>query len=71
MFDEGSMLDYYDLSTPRGKKNKQKNNLQGGERVKQKIFELTDITIPETISVKDLSTELKKTSSEIIKKLFG
>ena len=71
MFDEGSMLDYYDLSTPRGKKNKKKNMAQDGERVKQKIFELTDITIPETISVKDLSTELKKTSSEIIKKLFG
>ena len=68
--DEGTMLDYYDLSSTRGKKNKKKNNNQE-ERNKQKIFQLTEITIPETISVKDLSTELKKTSSEIIKKLFG
>ena len=68
--DEGTMLDYYDLSSTRGKKNKKKNIPQE-ERTKQKIFQLTEITIPETISVKDLSTELKKTSGEIIKKLFG
>ena len=70
MFTEGSMLDYYDLTTTRGKKGKKKI-VQGEERVKQKIFELTDITIPETISVKDLSIELKKNSGEIIKKLLG
>ncbi|MBO4816311.1 MAG: translation initiation factor IF-2 [Clostridia bacterium] len=70
MFDEGSMLDYYDLTTTRGKRGKKKA-IQGEERVKQKIFDLTDITIPESISVKDLSTELKKTSGEIIKKLLG
>ena len=70
MFDEGSMLDYYDLTTARGKKSKKKN-INQEERTKQKIFQLTEITIPESITVKDLSTELKKTSSEIIKKLFG
>ena len=70
MFDEGSMLDYYDLTTTRGKRGKKKI-VQGEERTKQKIFDLTDITIPESISVKDLSTELKKTSGEIIKKLLG
>ena len=70
MFDEGSMLDYYDLTTTRGKRNKKKvDNSQ--ERNKQKIFQLTEITIPESITVKDLSTELKKTSGEIIKKLLG
>ena len=70
MFTEGSMLDYYDLSTTRGKRNKKRND-NDETRNKQKIFELTEITIPETISVKDLSTELKKTSGEIIKKLLG
>ncbi len=70
MFDEGSMLDYYDLTTTRGRRNKKKVS-QSENRTKQKIFDLTDITIPETITVKDLSTELKKTSSEIIKKLLG
>ena len=74
MFNEGSMYDYYDLSTNRGRKNKkknQKNNASDEERNKQKIFKLTEITIPETISVKDLAMELKKTSSEVIKKLLG
>ena len=70
MFDEGSMLDYYDLTTTRGKRNKKKV-VNTEERNKQKIFQLTEITIPESISVKDLSTELKKTSGEIIKKLLG
>ena len=70
MYDEGSMLDYYDLTTTRGRRGKKKLQ-QGENRVKQKIFDLTDITIPETITVKDLSAELKKTSGEIIKKLLG
>ncbi len=73
MFNEGSMYDYYDLSTSRGRKNKKKNQKNGSEeeRNKQKIFKLTEITIPEIITVKDLAAELKKTSSEVIKKLLG
>ena len=74
MFSEqdGGMLDYYDLSTRRGKKNKKKNAKNAKEsESKQKIFKLTEITIPESISVKDLAAELKKTSSEVIKKLLG
>lgn len=68
---EGGMLDYYDLTTVRGKRNKKKTNREDNEPSKQKIFKLTEITIPETISVKDLAAELKKTSGEIIKKLLG
>ncbi len=73
MFDdqEGGMLDYYDLSKRRNKKNKKKNNIQEETRNKQKIFELTEITIPETITVKDLATEMKKTSGDVIKKLLN
>ena len=72
MFNEqdGGMLDYYDLTTDRGKKNKRKLQKEE-ERTKQKIFELTEITIPETITVKDLAAEMKKTSGEVIKKLFN
>ena len=72
MFDdqEGGMLDYYDLTTARGKRNKKKANKNQEERT-QKIFKLTEITIPESITVKDLAAELKKTSAEVIKKLFG
>ena len=68
---EDSMLDYYDLTTQRGRKGRKKNLKAGEERIKQKIFKLTEITIPETISVKDLATELKKTASEIIMKLMS
>ena len=67
---DGGMLDYYDLTTARGKRNKKKANKNEEER-KQKIFKLTEISIPETITVKDLAIELKKTSAEVIKKLFG
>ena len=66
---EGGMLDYYDLTTARGRKSKKKINK--GEESKQKIFELKEITIPETISVKDFAAEIKKTSGDVIKKLLG
>lgn len=68
---EGGMLEYYDLTTTRGRKNKKKSVKKDEERTKQKIFKLTEITIPETISVKDFAAEIKKTSSEVIKKLLG
>ena len=68
---EGGMLDYYDLTTARGRKNKRKLNKNDEERTKQKIFKLTEITIPEAISVKDFAAEIKKTTGEVIKKLLG
>lgn len=68
---EDSMLDFYDLTTGRGRKGKKKTTKAGEERTKQKIFKLTEITIPESISVKDLAMELKKTSSEVIMKLMS
>ena len=68
---EGGMLDYYDLTTARGRKNKKKANKNDTERTKQKIFKLTEITIPESISVKDFAAEIKKTTGEVIKKLLG
>ena len=73
MFDEqdGGMLDYYDLTTQRGKKGKKKASKNDESRNKQKIFKLEEITIPETITVKDFAAELKKTTAEVIKKLLG
>ena len=73
MFEDSSedgMLDYYDLTTQRGRKGKKKN-IKNEARNKQKIFKLTEITIPESISVKDLAAELKKTSGEVIMKLMS
>ena len=73
MFDEqdGGMLDYYDLTTQRGKKGRKKASKNDENRNKQKIFKLEEITIPETITVKDFAAELKKTTAEVIKKLLG
>ena len=73
MFDEqdGGMLDYYDLTTERGRKGKKKAPKANEERNKQKIFKLTEIEIPENITVKDLAAEMKKTTAEVIKKLLG
>ncbi len=73
MFDEqdGGMLDYYDLTTERGRRGKKRNNKNQEERNKQKIFKLTDIEIPESITVKDFAAEMKKTTAEVIKKLLG
>ncbi len=62
------MLDYYDLSTQRGRRSEKK--IKQENRTKQKIFKLTEITIPSTITVKDLASEMKITSSDVIKKLL-
>ena len=73
MFDDqdGGMLDYYDLTTQRGRRGKKKVQKGDEERNKQKIFQLTEIEIPETITVKDLAQEMKKTTADVIKKLLG
>ena len=70
MFSEGEMLDYYDLSNDR-RRGKKKSQKVAENKPKQKIFKLTEIEIPESITVKDLAAEMKITSSEVIKKLLG
>ena len=74
MFDdqEGGMLDYYDLSADRGRRKKKKNqNQEEKQPSKQKIFQLTEIEIPESITVKDFAAEIKKTTADVITKLLG
>lgn len=73
MFDDqdGGMLDYYDLTTERGRRGKKRKNQNDQDRNKQKIFKLTEIEIPENITVKDLAAEMKKTTADVIKKLLG
>ena len=58
---EGGMLDYYDLSEARNNRKKKKKD--NGHQ-KQQIFELKEITIGATISVKDLAQDLKKTATD-------
>ncbi len=56
-----------------GKKKKQRN--KRNEKVQEKYIPpkavLTSITIPESLTVKDLAESLKKTSTDIIKKLMA
>ena len=68
-FSGDDMLDYYDLSNSRGRRNDKKQKQE--QKSKQKIFKLTEITIPPSITVKDLAAEMKITSSDVIKKLLG
>ena len=72
MFDDqdGGMLDYYDLSADRGRRKKKKNQ-EEKQPSKQKIFQLTEIEIPESITVKDFAAEMKKTTADVITKLLG
>ncbi len=70
MFEQGDMLDYYDMSSDRGRRKKKP--MKGTEKHnKQKIFKLTEITIGDPISVKDLAAEMKITSGDVIKKLLA
>ncbi len=68
---ESKMFDYYDLSKGKGFKKNKKKATESKNHVDQKIFELTDIDIPDTITVKELAEKLKKQASEVIKKLMG
>ena len=69
---ESKMFDYYDLSkSNRGHKKTKKKHMESKDHIEQKIFELTEIEITETITVKDLAEKLKKQASEVIKKLMG
>ena len=66
--DDG-LMDFYDRGENRkgsAKKKKQKVEMQT-----TKIIPLTEVEIPETMSVKDFAEKLKKQASEIIKKMFS
>ena len=68
--DNDMMLDYYDLSSDRKRGKKKNQAKQEPKKSKQKIFKLTEITIGDPISVKDLAMEMKKTSGDVITKLM-
>ncbi len=63
--------EFYDESDARIKKlNKQRKEKEQLKHIPKRAV-LTSITIPESITVKDLAEALKKTSTEVIKKLMG
>ncbi|MBR5227364.1 MAG: translation initiation factor IF-2 [Clostridia bacterium] len=66
---EEGLMDLYDRGENRksgGKRKKAKQELNT-----TKIIPLTEVTIPEILTVKDLAESIKKQASEVIKKLFS
>lgn len=62
--------EFYDDSDAKKKKLRQKKEKEQLKHIPKRAV-LTSITIPETITVKDLAEALKKTATEVIKKLMG
>ena len=66
---EEGLMDLYDRGETRhgsAKRKKQKVEMQ-----QTKIIPLTEVELPESMSVKDFAEKLKKQASEIIKKMFS
>ncbi len=66
---EEGLMDLYDRGENR--KGKAKAKKQKVEMNTTKIIPLTEVELPESMSVKDFAEKLKKQASEIIKKLFS
>ncbi|HEX9061976.1 MAG TPA: translation initiation factor IF-2, partial [Clostridia bacterium] len=71
ILDENFILnEFYDEGNVKTKKIKKKNEKFENKHIPHKAV-LVSITIPESITVKDLAEALKKTSQEVIKKVMG
>ena len=68
----GSMLDLYERDTDSVRKGSRKRRDKKVISVNQtKIIPMTEVKLPETMTVKEFAEALKKQASEIIKKLFS
>lgn len=67
------MLDLYerDSDTLRKGGGKKKNAKQKKEIKQTKIIPMTEVKLPETMTVKEFAEKIKKQASEVIKKLLG
>ena len=66
---EDGLMDFYDRGENR--KGSVKRKKQKVEMQQTKIIPLTEVELPESMSVKDFAEKLKKQASEIIKKMFS
>ena len=66
---EDGLMDLYDRGENR--KGSAKRKKQKVEMQQTKIIPLTEVELPESMSVKDFAEKLKKQASEIIKKMFS
>ncbi|MEG2348643.1 MAG: translation initiation factor IF-2 [Clostridia bacterium] len=68
----GNMLDLYERESDNFRKSaRRKNQRQRPVLNQTKIIPMTEVKLPDSMTVKEFSESLKKQSSEIIKKLFG
>lgn len=67
------MLDLYERDSDTSRKGgaKKKNTKIKKEVNQTKIIPMTEVKLPETMTVKEFAEKIKKQASEIIKKLFG
>ena len=67
----GSMLDLYERDSDSVKKYGKKKKEKKAESTPVKIVPLTEVKLPETMTVKELAEIIKKQAAEVIKKLFA
>ena len=66
------MLDLYERDSDFRKGGSKKKNAKAKKEVNQtKIIPMTEVKLPETMTVKEFAEKIKKQASEIIKKLFS
>lgn len=65
------MLDLYERESDFSRKSSKKKNKIKVEMNQTKIIPMTEVKLPEMMTVKEFSESIKKQSSEVIKKLFA
>ena len=67
------LMELYERESDLSRKgsNKKKNKVQKVEMKQTKIIPMTEVKLPETMTVKEFAEAIKKQASEIIKKLFS
>lgn len=67
------LMELYERDSDLSRKgsNKKKNKVQKVEMKQTKIIPMTEVKLPETMTVKEFAEAIKKQASEIIKKLFS
>lgn len=69
--DSDGLLDLYERDTDTFKKSSKKAKKSKTELKQTKIIPMTEVKLPEVMTVKEFAEAIKKQASEVIKKLFG
>ena len=68
---DNAMMDLYERNTDRVRKNKKTKKAKIESKNQTLIIPMTNVELPEVMTVKELAESIKKQASEVIKKLFG